>query len=251
MTVFDKKILRPTKPTSFRVMNTMDSSVPLDPTQSNAYPSTFSTLPYITDTLLVTPASRTPFIDKQSSSSTPIIKDLRTVNIEIERLESFVHENEDESTCYIGLDDENEQQQSQQETHVQETVEVIPIPLTCERIFYSYVDDTTEKRLRTYMKLNQGVYIKLNDYGQLTVNDQTMRLFHGLHYDHRFKFDFYSTTLYIFPKQRKERFISEIKYYPEHITLRYKTKLEILEKQQQQHQHQQKFRRQKQIYYRI
>ncbi|CAF4522633.1 unnamed protein product, partial [Didymodactylos carnosus] len=186
------------------------------------------TLQYITDTPLVLPTPRIPFVDRQHSFSIPIIVDLRTVDIEAERLRDFVHENKNESMCHMNFNDENEQPK----THVQETVEIIPIPLSCERTFYSYVDDHTEKRLRTYMKLNQGVYIKLNDYGQLTMNDQTMKLFHGLQYDHRFKFDFYSTTLYIFPKQRKERFISEIKYYPEHITLRYKTTLEILAKQQ-------------------
>jgi hypothetical protein len=46
--------------------------------------------------------------------------------------------------------------------------------------------------------------------------------------DLRLKLDFYSTTLYIFPKQRNEKFISEIRYIPEHIAIRYKTTLATL-----------------------
>lgn len=105
-------------------------------------------------------------------------------------------------------------------THVQETVEIIPQPVSCERIFYSYIDNHTDIRSREYIKLNQDIPIDSND--------DMMQFIPNMEYDHRLKLDFYSTTLYIFPKQRNEKFISEIRYIPEHITIRYKTTLELL-----------------------
>jgi hypothetical protein len=106
-------------------------------------------------------------------------------------------------------------------THVQETVEIIPQPVSYERIFYSYIDDHTDLRSLEYIKLDQDVYVRSMDSGQTYTND-------NIEYDHRLKLDFYSTTLYIFPKQRNEKFISEIRYVPEHIAIRYKTSLELL-----------------------
>lgn len=88
--------------------------------------------------------------------------------------------------------------------NVQETVEILPQPVSCERIFYTYIDDHTNLRSREYIKFNEDLSIE------------------------RLNVDFYSTTLFIFPKQRNEKFISEIRYIPEHITIRYKTKFELL-----------------------
>jgi hypothetical protein len=140
-----------------------------------------------------------------SNNQSPLIKDLRRVNL-LNELYPF----------------------EDNKTHVQETVEVIPQPVSCERIFYSYIDNHTDTRARTYIKLDQGVYVRSNNSGQIYTDNNTMNFFQNIQYDHRFKFDFYSTTLYIFPKQRNEKFISEIRYLPEHITIRYKTTLEVL-----------------------
>ena len=128
-------------------------------------------------------------------SPTRIIKDLRQVNL----LNEFY------------LFDSNK-------THVQETVEIIPQPVSCERIFYSYIDNRTHLRSREYIKLDQGISIQSSDKAMKFSSES----------DHRLQLDFYSTTLYIFPKQRNEKFISEIRYIPEHITIRYKTTLELL-----------------------
>ena len=114
------------------------------------------------------------------------------------------------------------------QTHVQETVEIIPQPVSYERIFHSYIDDHTDLRSREFIKLDQGVYMRANDTGQFYSDDNITQLYHHIEYDHRFKLDFYSTTLYIFPKQRNEKFISEVRYMPEHITIRYKTTLDLL-----------------------
>ena len=122
------------------------------------------------------------------------IKDLRQVNL-LKEFYPFDHE----------------------KTHVQETVEILPQPVSCERIFYSYIDNHTDIRSRESIKFNQ----------ELPAADPT-QLFPSINYDHRLKLDFYSTTLYIFPKQRNEKFISEIRYIPEHITIRYRTTLELL-----------------------
>lgn len=113
------------------------------------------------------------------SNSTNVIKDLRQVNL---LNEFYPLENE--------------------KMHVQETVEILPQPVTCERIFYSYIDNHTDLRSREDIQIDADFLL-----GQL---------------------DLYSTTLYIFPKQRNEKFISEIRYIPEHITIRYKTSLELL-----------------------
>ena len=93
------------------------------------------------------------------------------------------------------------------ETRVQETVEVQPCPQSCERIFYSYIDDRTDTRRRTLVRLDRGIYVKTHE---------------------RSTIDFYSTTLFIFPQQRYEKFISEIRYAPEHITIKYRTNLEVV-----------------------
>lgn len=92
------------------------------------------------------------------------------------------------------------------ENRVEETVEVIPCPQSCERIFYSYIDDRTDTRRRTLVHLDRGVCVETAD---------------------RSSIDFYSTTLFIFPQQRYEKFISEIRYAPEHVTIKYRTNLEI------------------------
>ena len=113
-------------------------------------------------------------------------------------------------------------------TRVQETIEIIPRPVSCERIFYSYIDDRTDTRCRTHMKLEQDVHAPSNDWTDPYGYEQASSLFENLHYDHRFHFDAYATTLFIFPKQRNEKFISEIRYCPEHITIKYKTSLEVL-----------------------
>jgi len=144
-------------------------------------------------------------INPSLSNSTTIIKDLREVNL-LNEIYSF----------------ENNQ------THVQETVEIIPQPVSCERIFYSYIDDHTNIRSREYIKLDQDFNINSNDPKQIYKNDDIIKFIHNIEHDHRLKLDFYSTTLYIFPKQRNEKFISEIRYIPEHISIRYKTTLELL-----------------------
>jgi hypothetical protein len=130
-------------------------------------------------------------------NSTNMIKDLRYVNL---LNEFYPFENN--------------------KTHVQETVEIIPQPVSCERIFYSYIDNHTDIRSREDIQLNQGISIHSND--------DMMKFFQNIDDDSRLNLDFYSTTLYIFPKQRNEKFISEIRYIPEHITIRYKTTLELL-----------------------
>jgi hypothetical protein len=48
-------------------------------------------------------------------------------------------------------------------THVQETVEIIPQPVSCERIFYSYIDNHTDIRSREYIKLNQDKWNMIID----------------------------------------------------------------------------------------
>jgi hypothetical protein len=143
----------------------------------------------------------------------PIIKDLRQVNL-LDEFYSF----------------ENNK------THVQETVEIIPQPVSCERIFYSYIDDHTNLRSREYIKLDQGISLHSTNSEQIYTNNDMMKLIHE--YDHRLKLDFYSTTLYIFPKQRNEKFISEIRYIPEHIAIRYKTTLELLSSSSPEHYYQ-------------
>ena len=135
-------------------------------------------------------------------SSPMIIKDLRDINLLNE---------------FFPIDNHR--------TRVQETVEVIPHARSCERIFYSYIDDRTDTRRRTSLRYDQGVYVKSKEN---FINDYRRKVFQNIHYDHRLRFDFYSTTLFIFPKQRNEKFISEIRYSPEHITVKYRTNLEIL-----------------------
>ncbi len=155
-----------------------------------------------------------------------IIKDLRQVNL-LDEFYSF----------------ENNK------THVQETVEIIPQPVSCERIFYSYIDDHTNLRSREYIKLDQGISLHSE---QIYKNNDMMKLMQE--YDHRLKLDFYSTTLYIFPKQRNEKFISEIRYIPEHIAIRYKTTLELLSSSSPEHYYQNIhdfYQMAKDIFYRI
>lgn len=114
-----------------------------------------------------------------------------------------------QSTCiikdlrYVNLLEEINLSENQQ-IHVQETVEILPQPVSCERIFYSYIDDHTNLRSKEFIH---------------TMPKSS---------DQEFQFDLFSTTLYIFPKQRNEKFISEIRYIPEHVTIRYKTTLELL-----------------------
>ena len=98
------------------------------------------------------------------------------------------------------------------ETRIQEVVEIIPQSVSYERIFHSYTDNHTSMRTHESIQLNQNVNMFVDE--NLT--------------DHRFVLDFYSTTLYIFPRQRNEKFISEIHYIPEHIIIKYKTILEFL-----------------------
>jgi hypothetical protein len=149
-------------------------------------------------------------INPSLPNSTTIVKDLRQVNI---LDEIYLFENN--------------------KTHVQETVEITPQPVSCERIFYSYIDDHTNKRSREYIKLDQNLYIHSND----SEKNNIMKIIHNLEQDHRLKLDFYSTTLYIFPKQRNEKFISEIRYIPEHISIKYKTTLELLSATLTSHEH--------------
>jgi hypothetical protein len=146
-----------------------------------------------------------PSLPNLTRNQTHIVKDLRKVNL-LDEL--YLFENN--------------------KIHVQETVEIIPQPVSCERIFYSYIDDHTNIRSREYIKLDQGLYMRSNDSEQIYTDDDIVKLFDNIEYDQRLKLDFYSTTLYIFPKQRNEKFISEIRYIPEHITIRYKTTLELL-----------------------
>jgi hypothetical protein len=144
-------------------------------------------------------------INPSPSNPKPIIKDLRQVNLLNE--------------LYPLKDNK---------THIQESVEILPQSDSYERIFYSYIDDHTDIRTREYIKLDQGVYMRSNDSRHIYENNNIMKFFHNIEYDQRFKLDFYSTTLYIFPKQRNEKFISEIRYIPEHISIKYKTTFEIL-----------------------
>ncbi|CAF0873495.1 unnamed protein product [Rotaria sp. Silwood1] len=127
----------------------------------------------------------------------PIIKDLRRINL-LNELYPF----------------------QKNKTRIQETVEVIPQPVSCERIFYSYADDHTYLRSRESIKLDQNI----SKYS----NNNLMKLFHNNDYDKQFQLNIYSTTLFIFPKQRNEKFITEIRYIPEHVTIRYKTTLDLL-----------------------
>lgn len=142
-----------------------------------------------------------PSLSNSTTNPTHIIKDLRDVNL-LDEIYHFENNN----------------------VHVQETVEILPQPVSCERIFYSYIDDHTNIRSRENIKLDPNFYIHSNDDSEQLYKN----FFHNIEYDHRLKLDFYSTTLYIFPKQRNEKFISEIRYIPEHITIRYKTALEVL-----------------------
>jgi len=138
------------------------------------------------------------------STRAPLPPDLDILQSQIPINPSLPH-----STCiikdlrYVNLLDELQLSENQQ-LHVQETVEILPQPVSCERIFYSYIDDHTNLRSKEFINLTPKYY-----------NDEQ-------------QFDSYSTTLYIFPKQRNEKFISEIRYTPEHITIRYKTTLELL-----------------------
>jgi len=175
-----KSTRAPLPPTEHPTLNILQSGIPINPSLSNSI-----------------------------NNPTPIIKDLRQVNL-LDELYQF----------------ENNK------THVQETVEIIPQPVSCERIFYSYIDDHTNIRSREFIKLDQDFYIHSNDSKQIYTND-IMKLIHN----NRLKLDFYSTTLYIFPKQRNEKFISEIRYIPEHITIKYKTTLELLAATLASHEH--------------
>lgn len=80
---------------------------------------------------------------------------------------------------------------------VEEMVEVNPQPVCVERIFYSYTDDRTETRRRNSVEVRNC------------------------------RNDLFSSTLFIFPKQRHERFVSELHYYPEHVLIRRKTNVEL------------------------
>lgn len=137
--------------------------------------------------------SNIPLNSPISSNPTIIIKDLRNVNL-LNEIYNF---------------DNNR-------IHVQETVEILPQPVSCERIFYSYIDNHTNLRTKEYIKLDQDYYLSSKNSEEY------------IEYDHRFKLNIYSTTLFIFPKQRHEKFISEIHYIPEHISIKYKTSLELL-----------------------
>jgi len=159
-------------------------------------PTQYSTISALQESIPINPSH---------SNSIPIIKDLRHVNLLNE---------------LYPLQDNK--------THVQESVEILPQADSYERIFYSYIDDNTHIRTREYVKLDQGVYMNSNDCRHIYANDNLMKLFHNIEYSQRFKLDFFSTTLYIFPKQRNEKFISEIRYIPEHISIKYKTTLEVL-----------------------
>ena len=192
-----KSIRAPLPPTQYPTLNTFQSRIPINPSQSNS-----------------------------TSNPIPVIKDLRRVNL-LNDLYPF----------------------QDNKTHVQESVEIIPQPVLCERIFYSYIDDHTDLRTREYIQLNQGVYIRSNDPDQMYANNNLRKFFHDI--DYRFKLDFYSTTLYIFPKQRNEKFISEIHYIPEHITIRYKTNLEILATPSHEHYYENIYHLADDIFYRI
>jgi hypothetical protein len=159
-------------------------------------PTKYSTLTALQSSIPINPCLSNP---------TPTIKDLRQTNLLNE---------------LYPLQDNK--------THVQESVEILPRPDSCERIFYSYIDDHTDIRTREYIKFDKGVYMHSNDSRHIYTNEDIQKLFHNIEYDQRLKLDFYSTTLYIFPKQRNEKFISEIRYIPEHISIRYKTTLEVL-----------------------
>ncbi|CAF0799399.1 unnamed protein product [Rotaria sordida] len=152
--------------------------------------------------------SSIPINPSQSNSKNhqiPIIKDLRRINL-LNELNTF----------------------QQNKTRIQETVEVIPQPVSCERIFYTYTNDHTDLRSRESIQLDQNISKHSTNSNQIYTNNNSSKLFHNNKYDQRFKLKFYSTTLFIFPKQRNEKFITEIRYIPEHITIRYKTTLELL-----------------------
>ena len=134
-------------------------------------------------------ANRIKADDTQRHFSLAFVKDLRGLNLLNE---------------FFPIADEN--------IRVQETVELIPHPDSFERIFYSYIDDRTETRSRTDIRFNQ----KFSNYVEQYELDSEIQL------------NFHSSTLFIFPKRRAEKFISEIRYYPEHVTIKYKTNFEVL-----------------------
>ncbi|CAF1239123.1 unnamed protein product [Rotaria magnacalcarata] len=157
-------------------------------------PMKYPTLTALQSSIPINP-QQSNFINSQKA----IIKDLREVNL--------LHEIYPFQT---------------NKTRIQETVEIVPQPVSCERIFYSYTNDHTDLRSRECIKL----YSKNSD--RINTNNNLKNLYHGIEYNQRFQLDVYSTTLFIFPKQRIEKFITEIRYIPEHITIRYKTSLELL-----------------------
>ncbi|UJR35569.1 hypothetical protein I4U23_028322 [Adineta vaga] len=182
----------------------MMTSEPLRPSSKLTHapqpPMQYATLNALQSTIPLNPP-----LTKSILKHSPLIKDLRQINV-LNELYPFY----------------------ESQAHVQETVEIIPQPVSYERFFHSYIDDHTDLRSREYIKLDQGVYIRSNHEGQFYSDENMTTLFHNIEYNHRFKLDFYSSTLYIFPKQRNEKFISEIRYIPEHITIRYKTTLDLL-----------------------
>lgn len=150
--------------------------------------------------------STSPINSSLKNCRNPIIKNLREVNLLYE--------------IYLFQDDK---------THVQESVEIIPQPVLCERIFYSYTNDHTHLRSREAIQLDQRVSMYSNDLPDSNAdNDNFIKLAQNTNYDQGFRLDNYSTTLFIFPKQRNEKFITEIRYIPEHITIKYKSSLELL-----------------------
>ncbi|CAF2380509.1 unnamed protein product [Rotaria sp. Silwood2] len=166
------------------------------PSSKSTY-SRFSPIQYPTLSKFQSSIPINPLQINSTKHQKPIIKDLRRVNL---------------------FDELYPVQKNK--TRIQETVEVIPQPVSCERIFYSYTNDHTELRSRESIKLDQDISKRSNN--------NLMKLFHNNEYDKRFNINIYSTTLFIFPKQRNEKFITEIRYIPEHITIRYKTTLELL-----------------------
>ena len=144
--------------------------------------------------------SSAPSTGIYATHRTAIIKDLRRVNLQNELYPLHDHP-----------------------THVQESVEIIPQPVSCERIFSSYIDDHTDTRTRTRIKLDLCTDERCSD------DSDSIYANKSAYHHHRLKFDFYSTTLFIYPKQRNEKFVSEIRYLPEHITIRYRTSLEVME----------------------
>lgn len=152
-------------------------------------------------TTLQSAISANPLQSNSTDQPKPIIKDLRQANL-LNEVYSF----------------------GTNKTQVQETVEVIPQPVSCERVFYSYTNDHTDMRSR------ESIKIDLNNSKQGKITNCFKKLYQNIDNDKRSKTDGYSSTLFIFPKQRNEKYISEIHYVPEHITIRYKTSLELLTK---------------------